>query len=493
MHSSTIRSKRAQLAIGQIFNRDDDDDDENAEGLEARASSLIDRLQGALQSRQEAQTDSVLGALGQVVDRLEAVDTRRRPGQHAPNGSAVADGGGEAGERSRGERLETSGGDVYEIPTGPDWAGFTRADIMDGRDRLYHRMWANDDMTRFDRNPFLDDNGARWCRAIMSGRKEEADRIRREVDDVYLRSLPSIDRAALAEGAADAGWGFGDGTGAELLPLPMASQIMIARNVSSVLRGLVNVFPMTSQTQRIPILPVVAASTRAEGADFGADVTPDPQKLMLTAKILGVRFSATGEFLADTPFNMVQQLTERAGSAIGEQEDIQMCTADGTGSSFTEGLNVNANIVDVAEATTGFFFVEDAASLYYALTKPYRRAAKFFATGTALLDIVNSVDGAGNRAFPNGALGAPRAIGDGDPAAEGSILNKNVYEIPLPDDVLMFGDPAWYALGQRAGITIRQDNSIGTNTNEYRIEERVDGRVIPTGAAAAAGFKKMVW
>ena len=330
---------------------------------------------------------------------------------------------------------------------------------------------------RAARNPGMDELTKQWCQAVytrdISGRIHLYD----QMNDLYIEDS-GLSRAALLEGAADASSGFAAGTGGELLPLPLSNQLYVARDRMAKFRGLVTSFPMTTQTSRIPVLPTAPAATRAENFSY-ADNTPAADSALLTATDLGVEFSAGRNFLEDTGFNMANQLTVVAGGAIGKEEDIQIATSTGAGSGITEGLD-GATIQDLPEATPSALALVDFITLYYTMPEVYRANCKWFMTGTTLIDVMAIVDGNSRPMFMS-PLEAVKTISDTDPKAEGAILGKPVYDVPVADDVVYFGDPAWYALGDRMGVRVDVDRDVSTGATTWVIDERLDGRVIPTG------------
>jgi HK97 family phage major capsid protein len=251
------------------------------------------------------------------------------------------------------------------------------------------------------------------------------------------------------------------------------------------------VFPMNTQTQRIPVLPTVTATSRAENAAY-SDNTPDPDSALLSAKDIGVMFSAGRNFLEDTPFNMANQLTRVAGQAIGAEEDEQICRAQVTAAAadMTEGIEA-ATITVVAEVTATAIGYVDFVELYYALTEPYRRNAKFFMAATTLADVLQILDANGRPIFLS-QFEAPRAINDIDPDAVGLIMGKPVYEVPFSTTLIFFGDPMFYALGQRSGIRVDVDRAVTTGNTQWVIDERVDGRVIPTSVVGTNDAWRMI-
>lgn len=354
--------------------------------------------------------------------------------------------------------------------------------VGDARYPLYRKMEHGRSLDeiidlRAARNPGMDELAKQWCQAVYI--KDIGGRIRLfdQMNDQYIKAS-GLSRAALLEGAADADSGFAAGSGGELLPLPLSNQLYVERDKKAKFRGLVTSFPMTTQTSRIPVLPTAAAATRAENASY-TDNTPAADSALLTATDLGVEFSAGRNFLEDTGFNMANQLTVVAGGAIGKQEDIQIATSTGSGSGITEGLD-GATITDLTEATADAIALVDFITLYYTMPEEYRADCKWFMAGTTLIDVMAIVDGNARPMFMS-PTEAVKAISDTDPKAEGAILGKPVYDVPVADDVVYFGDPAWYALGNRMGIRVDVDRNVSTGATTWVIDERLDGRVIPTG------------
>ncbi len=192
--------------------------------------------------------------------------------------------------------------------------------IGDVRDPLYRRMERGRgtyevEELRACRNPKMDELAKMWAQCVASRNAGGREILFKEMNDRYLDQM-GYGRAPLLEGAPNADSGFAAGSGGELLPLPLSTQLIVERDKASKMRGLVNVFPMTTQTQRVPVLPTMSANTRAENAAY-ADGTPDPDSALLSAKDLGVSFSAGRNFLEDTSFNIANQLTVVAGGAIG--------------------------------------------------------------------------------------------------------------------------------------------------------------------------------
>lgn len=436
-------------------------------------------LSGAIEGVREDARDQAIEAVNAFARRIEAERSRKPPVPPRADSNQPTE---PRQEIERAAAGEYRGAREFAV-------------IGDARDVLYRRMERGRsglDLVEFRkaRNPRMDELARQWANAAGSRNISERARLYDELNDRYLKEL-GISRASLLEGLPTGENPLSSGSGAELLPLPLANQLMMERDKASKFRGLVNVFPMSAQVQRIPVLPTVAATSRLENAAY-VDNTPAADSALLTAKDIGVLFSAGRNFLEDSAFNIVNQLTVVAGGAIGFEEDTQIATSTANGGDITEGLG-DATIIDIAEATVGEVHFVDIVNLYYGLDEQYRRNAVFFAAGTTLADLVRMVDLNGRPILLNG-MDAPRAISDFDPAAVGTILGKPVYDVPVADDIVFFGDPMWYALGQRSGIRVDTDRAVTTGNRQWTIDERIDGRVIPTSVVNTnRAWRKLVF
>jgi HK97 family phage major capsid protein len=371
--------------------------------------------------------------------------------------------------------------------------------VRHASDPLYRRMERGrtpDEITEFRsaRNHGMDALAKEWATAIEFGNVGERVRLYHEMNERWLKSM-GISRASLLEGLPTGDNPLSAGSGAELLPLPMANQLIQERDKASKFRPLVNIFPMSAQVSRIPIMPTAAASARLENAAY-TDNTPTADSALLTAKDIGVMFSAGRNFLEDSAFNIVNQLTVIAGGAIGAKEDSMICTATGNAGEFTQGLTA-ATVTDIAETTANTIGFVDVVAVYFAVPEQYRSNACWFAGSSVLSQLTRLLDLNGRPVFLSG-LDAPRAINDQDPNAVGTILGHRVYDVPLPATTptanLFFGDPMWYALGNRTGIRVDTDRVVSTGNRQWVIDERADGRVIPTSAVGTnASWRKLVY
>jgi HK97 family phage major capsid protein len=325
------------------------------------------------------------------------------------------------------------------------------------------------------RNPRTDELCRTYIQALSSRNTELAIRACREADDYYMGHT----RAALLEGAPNADSGLGDGSGAGLIPLPLAGVIVLARNKAAKMRGIMANYQMNAQTLRIPAGGVVTSAMTAENA-IATDNTPVVSDVVLSAKKAQSHFSASMEQLDDSAFNIVSFFSERGGASLGALEDVQVCTSNGTAPNITGSLD-GTTITSVAEATSTVLIYEDLVDLKFAVPEQYRVGSVWFGNSVMMGFLSKILDGNGRPIFtPSGA--APATVGDVGPASEGVLLGHRVYDVPVADGGIYFGNPAFYAFGSRAGVRVEASADAGwdNDVTKFKITERFDGMFVLT-------------
>lgn len=348
-----------------------------------------------------------------------------------------------------------------------------RSDIRIARnqptDPLYRRLHAGNPVLREYRNADLDHWMAYWVRGLTQKNREAL----RIADDKLAALSGRNQRATTLEGVLDVSdpTAILDGTGGHLLPQEMANIVMIARDEAAVLPGLVQPFQMTGPTLRIPTAAAVTSAMTAEGST-AAQGEPTFVTELLKAQKLQAFMKASVEMLADSPFNLVNVYTVRAGASIGAVEDVQICTSNGTAPNISEAIAGG----NVAEATTTVLIYEDLVTLYFALGKAYRRNAVWLGNSVTLTLVSQLVDSQSRPvlSFPGSAN-----VSTDVPGAIGTIFNKNVFEVPLADGTLLFGDVTGYAMGRRSNIEAAVSDQVdfASDLVNFKFTERFDGRI----------------
>lgn len=358
-------------------------------------------------------------------------------------------------------------------------------DVTDGREYLYRRLPKD---LQAIRNPRIDGEMARWIRA--------ASRVVPNADVMVeweRRDAETIKRADLLEGSTTAGSGLSAGTAGPLIPLPLHNQIVLLRDRSAVLRRYARVVTSPALTLRVPVMGVATAAMAAEGA-VASQGEPTNTSILLSKKKMQFVAQASEESLMDSAFNVVSLFTERAASAFGQYEDVQICTSDGSAPDISGSLETPNNhwtssgaaaqtITAYSEAVSGTLGYDDVLGIFFALPKQYRNSPSCIWMGDAtMMRILSQIVDANGRPIFAPASNAASPMGDSVPAAVGTIFGKDVVEVPLTSTNLFFGDMAYYYIleGERMSLKSTDAVSWTADTIDFKITARWDGAIAST-------------
>ncbi len=339
-------------------------------------------------------------------------------------------------------------------------------------DPLYHRLHRENPRLKEWRTPDLDWWNVQWLRGFIF-----KDRSKQEYALEKLGEVSGLGRAVTtySEGALDVSdeTAILDGSAGSLLPQPFANVVLIARDAVAVMANLVQSITMTSASLRVPTASAFTVEMVAEGSTSD-EAGPTAASVMMKVEKMSGFAKISMETLADAAFNVIGMLSQRAGSAFGALEDTQICTTDGT------PPNISAKIAggNVDEATSTVLIYEDLVKLLFALGKVYRTQAVWLANSVTLTLLSTLMDGNSKPVlqFPNEQ---PNVISDA-PGAIGTLFRKPVFEVPLADGTLIFGDPAGYGFARRQGLTIASstESSFSADVVDLKFTQRIDGQML---------------
>lgn len=444
---------------------DDDDEDDEDDDDEEREPSPAGELERQIERAMRAREARTLERVAKILGR--ATKPRRRgrlPVEH--------------GERVRESRAG---------------ALFSARDVRDLGAERYRSLRP---IERKIRNPRVDEALGAWIRAAAVNDRQAIRELGRMIDGEWLDAsgaqrqqvrdhLAQYERAAILYGTPDATSGIGGGTGGPLVPLPLAQLIVAARNREAVGRTLFSRFESNAATLRVPTTTVATAAMVAEGAQ-AADGTPTPGSGLLSKKKAQSRMIASNEMLEDSAFNLVSFFSERGGAALGELEDTQFATSNGTAPNITQAAVTG--VTDVAEAVAGTITFAEVNKLFFQVPKAYRRDAVWSADDLILELLSRMVDGNGRPMF-TAPVAPPVPVEDSVPGAVGTVLGKPIYGLPYAAGTLMFGNHRLaYGFLDGGGIrvTSSEHTAWATDSVEFKLTERFDGRVL-----LAAALRKM--
>jgi HK97 family phage major capsid protein len=288
-------------------------------------------------------------------------------------------------------------------------------------DPLYRSLSASEQAWR---NRHSDGLAAQYLAALANSRHDLAERYAKELNDLCRAD-------ELAEGLAGSNAGIGTGTGAPLIPIPLANTISEQRNRVAKIRRRAQVFTSPNQTLRIPTNARAVAQMVAEGAT-ASNFPSGLGTVVLSKKKMQARFAITREMLADSPFNLISFFTGRAGQALGELEDqvfLNVRPGDGN-AAITRPVEDIRGEVQVTPTLPGRLGYSDIVNLGFGLKEQYTNNSTFFGNQNAMKLLSNIKDADGRPIF-SPIVSAPETLGDQLPGQRGTIFGRPVIQLPL--------------------------------------------------------------
>jgi len=276
------------------------------------------------------------------------------------------------------------------------------------------------------RNRHSDALCVRWLGSMIEGDVSERKRLSREINDLYLANEITV-------GTADSNGGIGSGTGADLLPVPIANLIVTTRARVAKIRPrarVISVPPGAGQSIRVPRFGGMTAEVVTESNSV-ANSGDDWSSIILSLKKFQVKGTITREMLRFTPFSVLTDLTRDGGARFGELEDREFCTPRGQAASISRSIEKVQGHNSVTPKTAGRVTYADMVALRYAALEQYRANQTILANSQGLQLLSSVLDGNGRNVFtPYGGAALP--IGDGQlPGFQGMVMGLPVIEAPL--------------------------------------------------------------
>ena len=291
----------------------------------------------------------------------------------------------------------------------------------------------------------------------------------KEKVDAYARALFMADQAtlkALSEGTnADGGF---------TVPQDFYNVLLEEIREASVMRGLVNIVPMSTNVLTLTIIdhgPDVYWT--AEGAKK-TTATADFSQPTITAYKLDAILYLTDELIADSAFDLTNVIIRRFADRMAEAEEQAILIGTGTGQ--PTGLFV-ANTV-ATRTCSGNLDFDDIIALIYDLPAKYRPRARFIIHNNNVSELRRLKDSQGRYMWQ-------------DPVAPGQPSTIQGYPVVetywAPESQIAFGDfNRAYWLGDRQRMTVlitqQSETTFTQDKTGIRVVERIGGTVVEPNA-----------
>jgi len=204
-------------------------------------------------------------------------------------------------------------------------------------------------------------------------------------------------------------------------------------------------------------------------------------QLSLTPYILAGIIVVTQQLIDDSPFNVVQIVSQLLGEAIARAEDAAF--ASGTGSGQPTGIDTYTPAFTVAAG--GAFTWQHINQVYYGMPQGHRNNATWLAHKDTLALLANMADTQNRPILDVGSV----VTSGGLPTLRGNpVLENN----DISNNTLYLVDLNYYWIGYSRGMsidtadqaTIRDNNLWERNEIAIRAEEKLDGELVTTRALA---------
>ena len=352
--------------------------------------------------------------------------------------------------------------------------------VSDLRDARYSTLpkWQRD----VGRNHETDKASFDFLRALASNDYDKLQSINREDEHK---------RAALAEGASSSGGVF-NGTGGQLLPLPMANLINNILYKRARMRQIALVIQSPAASIRLPVQGSGATvAWTAEAATLSDASGAYNQGINLVKKNLTNLSTSSNELLEDSPFAVANWITEDVGGAMAQAEDVAFMTSAAAGD-VTKGLETedvagtSTSEVDLASATVVTY--DDVVKMFFTLEEGSRFNANWFANDQVLIHLSGLL--ANGRPVFQFASDPSAVLSDamGAPGAVGTLLGRPVFNLPGASSTSTTADTnrlylsntrKHYAILDGGDIRAAVSTEAGFTSNStlFRFVRRVDGAV----------------
>ncbi len=283
-------------------------------------------------------------------------------------------------------------------------------------------------------------------------------------DPEYLQHVK-----ALSEGDA--------ASGGYLVPTEFRAELVEDIKDLPVMRNLVTVIPMSSDSLELPTLASDVKTSWGSENTAISTTTARFGTLTFTPFRLNTMMYTSRELVSDSAIAVVPLITRLFSQAIGRAEDTAIIAGSGSGqpsgifkSGLTYGGFSNLSGTDATLATK-------IKKLPFKLGTAYRPNARWVMNSAAIAHVSALKDSQNNFLFKEGIEGISPAKLAGYPVVE---------QNDMAEETLLFGDLSYYYFADREQLSV-ETTTQGAGTFEkhqvaIKVVERVDGKVAVSNA-----------
>lgn len=263
-----------------------------------------------------------------------------------------------------------------------------------------------------------------------------------------------------------------DLAGGYLTPPEFRAQLVEDLKDLPVMRNLVTVIPMGSDSLELPTLASdVKTSWGSENTSIST-TTARFGTLTFTPYRLNSLLYTSRELVADSAISVVPLITRLFSEAVGREEDKVI--VNGTGSGQPKGI-LQETLSGIDNANDDDALAANIKKLPFRIGTRYRRNARWVMNSLSLGHVASLKDSNNQFLFKEGIEGLTPHTLAGYPVFE---------QNDMPLDTLLFGDFSFYYLADRERMSV-ETTTQGAGTFEkhqvaIKVVERIDGKVAQT-------------
>ncbi len=264
-------------------------------------------------------------------------------------------------------------------------------------------------------------------------------------------------------------------SGGYLVPTEFRAELIEDLKDQPILRNLVTVIPMGSDSLELPTLASDVKTSWGSENTAISTTTARFGTLTFAPKRLNTMMYTSRELVADSAISVVPLITRLFTQAIGREEDRVII--NGSGSGQPKGI-LQETLSGIDNGNDDATIANNIKKLPFRLSKGFRRNARWLINSLAMGEIASLRESAtGQFLFKEGIEGLT-------PATLAGYKVEEQNDVPL--DTLVFGDLSYYYLADREQVSV-ETTTEGAGTFEkhqvaIKIVERIDGKVAQTNA-----------
>jgi len=316
-----------------------------------------------------------------------------------------------------------------------------------------------------------------WYKSVSRRNYDEADKKRLEIESKFAHLVKNGVEPMNETVAADGG---------VLVPTILANFIVEIKDDKAKMRALADSFNMTGMsTNTLDVSKELTTPRLVWGGveQYDADkstTSAQYEKQSLTPYTVAAIATITNQLIADSPFNMIQRLSEQLGRAMATEED--RVAINGTGINQPTGISTYTASSTIAAGKNLTFDNMNAA--YWAMRESYRTGAVWI-MNSSRMSLVQGLKDSQNRPIylPATLTGQPPMINNLPVIENNNVANTSIYLVNMKYYMWAYKDGLIIDIADQASVGSSDPINLWMrNMKAVRAEARYDAELLDVRA-----------